>query len=328
MNLGSLTLGALDGLLIGLLAVGLVLVFRSSRFLNLAHGQLGAMPALLLAKLVVDKGWPYWPSLIGCLAIGAITGVLVERFLVAKLMRKTKSAVSALLLTVGVTQLLLFLLFIPALKPDGVELSRQGYPLPFRGSFVIDGVTFGGQYVAILVFCPLLVAALAAFLRYSLFGKMIRATAANRDAARLCGISPKLVAGIAWDIPLLRSVVGVGPVVPGAGSRGVRGLRVDAVGVRRRVDDRDGQPVHAVRDVKWGYGPAGRLRTDPDRGPAAGSIDRGGVLGERRGGGRSAAGARARGGTAAPLGATAPSLADHGCSVRGSGRAVAATSEW
>jgi len=57
VNIGSLTLGALDGLLIGTLAVGLVLVYRSSKFLNLAHGQLGALPALLLAKLVLDEGW-------------------------------------------------------------------------------------------------------------------------------------------------------------------------------------------------------------------------------------------------------------------------------
>ena len=84
MNVGSLTLGALDGLLIGLLAVGLVLVYRSSRFLNLAHGQLGALGALLLAKLVVDRGWGYWPALLLCLIIGAGTGILVERELRAR----------------------------------------------------------------------------------------------------------------------------------------------------------------------------------------------------------------------------------------------------
>jgi len=37
----------------------LVLVFRSNRFLNLAHAQLGALPALLLAKFVLDWGWAW-----------------------------------------------------------------------------------------------------------------------------------------------------------------------------------------------------------------------------------------------------------------------------
>ena len=200
MNVGSLTLGALDGLLIGLLAVGLVLVYRSSRFLNLAHGQLGALGALLLAKLVIDRGWGYWPALLLCLIIGAGTGILVERFLVARLLSRTKSAVSALLLTVGVTQMLLFFAIIPAFKPDGIKLGQHGYPLPFRGNFVVDGVRFGGQYVAILVFCPFLIVLLTLFLRYSMLGKMIRATAANKDEARLCGISPRLVAAITWGV--------------------------------------------------------------------------------------------------------------------------------
>jgi ABC-type branched-subunit amino acid transport system ATPase component/ABC-type branched-subunit amino acid transport system permease subunit len=198
VNAGSLLLGTFDGFLIGLLAVGLVLVYRASRFLNLAHGQLGALPALLLAKLVVDRGWPYWPSLILCLAVGAATGIAVERWLVARLRARTKSTVSALLFTVGVTQLLLFVMVIPALQPDPVAFVDAGYPLPFDASFEFDGVRFGGQYVAVLVFGPLVVVGLALFLRRSVYGKMIRATAANPDAAQLCGIDPKVVAAITW----------------------------------------------------------------------------------------------------------------------------------
>jgi hypothetical protein len=41
MSVGSLVLGLIDGILVGLLAVGLVLVYRSNRFLNLAHAQIG-----------------------------------------------------------------------------------------------------------------------------------------------------------------------------------------------------------------------------------------------------------------------------------------------
>jgi ABC-type branched-subunit amino acid transport system ATPase component/ABC-type branched-subunit amino acid transport system permease subunit len=218
MNVGSLTLGALDGLLIGLLAVGLVLVYRSSRFLNLAHGQLGAMPALLLATLVIEQGWGYWPAMVVCLVIGAGTGILVERYLVSKLLAKTKSAVSALLLTVGVTQLLLFMMLIPAVKPDGVAFQDAGYPLPFRGDFVVDGVVFGGQYVAVLVFCPLLIVGLGLFLRYSMMGKMIRAVAANKDAARLSGISPKLVSAVTWGLAGAFSTFSAMLASPGQGS--------------------------------------------------------------------------------------------------------------
>src|SRR3981081_4663382 len=106
MNLGSLTLGTLQGLLIGLLAVGLVLVYRSDRFLNLAHGQLGALPAVVLAKLVVDRGWGYVPAVVLAVTLGVASGVVIERVLVARLRRRTSSGTSFLLLTLGVSQLL------------------------------------------------------------------------------------------------------------------------------------------------------------------------------------------------------------------------------
>jgi len=49
MNSGTFILGALNGLIIALLAVGFVLVYKSNRFLNLAQAQLGAVSAMLLA---------------------------------------------------------------------------------------------------------------------------------------------------------------------------------------------------------------------------------------------------------------------------------------
>ena len=64
MSAGSLVIGLLNGLTIGLLAVGLVLVYKSNRFLNLAHAQMGALSALLLAKWVLDWGWSWWVAFV------------------------------------------------------------------------------------------------------------------------------------------------------------------------------------------------------------------------------------------------------------------------
>jgi ABC-type branched-subunit amino acid transport system ATPase component/ABC-type branched-subunit amino acid transport system permease subunit len=200
VNLGSLVLGTVQGLLIGLLAVGLVLVYRSDRFLNLAHGQLGALPAVLLAKLVVDRRWGYWPAVTVCIAVGVGSAIAIERLFVARLRRRNASGTSLLLLTLGVTQLLAALLYVKALTPNPVGLIDKGYPLPVHVHWRVGGVVFGGQDVAILVLTPLLVGALAAFLQFSVLGKMIRATASNRDSARLCGISPKLVSAVTWGI--------------------------------------------------------------------------------------------------------------------------------
>ena len=72
MSTGALVIGLLNGLTIGLLAVGLVLVYKSNRFLNLAHAQMGTLSALLLAKWVLDWGWNWWVAFV--LAIAARAG--------------------------------------------------------------------------------------------------------------------------------------------------------------------------------------------------------------------------------------------------------------
>jgi ABC-type branched-subunit amino acid transport system ATPase component/ABC-type branched-subunit amino acid transport system permease subunit len=198
VNLGSLLLGVLNGLVIGLLAVGLVLVYKANRFLNLANAQIGAVSAILLAKFVLDWGWSWWAAFPVCLAVGLLTAVAVERLVIAPLRRKTGSKVSLLLVTVGVTELLLALTYIPALGPDPDTLDARGYPVPFTSHLEVGGVVLGGQYLLIMVLAPLLVAGLGAFFRYSLLGKTIRAAASNPDAARLCGISTAKVSTISW----------------------------------------------------------------------------------------------------------------------------------
>ena len=55
-GLDRLVIGLFTGLTYGLLAVGLVLVYRSSRFVNFAHGSVGAFGASMLALFVVDWG--------------------------------------------------------------------------------------------------------------------------------------------------------------------------------------------------------------------------------------------------------------------------------
>src|SRR4051794_26133537 len=104
MSTGSLVLGLLNGLTIGLLAVGLVLVFKSDRFLNLAHAQMGTLSALLLAKWMLDWGWNFWVAFVLALVLGAATGFLIDRVVVSPLRRKSKSPLRLLLLSVGVSQ--------------------------------------------------------------------------------------------------------------------------------------------------------------------------------------------------------------------------------
>src|SRR5437868_4804819 len=129
MSVGVWVLGLLNGLTIGLLAVGLVLVYKSNKFLNLAHAQLGTLSALLTAKWVIDWGWNWWAAFIVAIAVGVLTGFVVDRFLVAPMRARSASPIRLLLLSVGVSQLLLALTYIPSLGPDTSKTTT--YPQPF-----------------------------------------------------------------------------------------------------------------------------------------------------------------------------------------------------
>ena len=56
-------LGVSAGLQAALLAIGLVLVYRASRFINFAQGQMGAIAAAVLAVMKFELDVPYWVAL-------------------------------------------------------------------------------------------------------------------------------------------------------------------------------------------------------------------------------------------------------------------------
>src|SRR5205807_8968681 len=81
----TLLIGALTGLAYAVLAAGLVLVYRATRVINFAHGEIGAFGAAALALLVLDYHWNFFLALAGVLVIGAAMGAAVELGVVRRL---------------------------------------------------------------------------------------------------------------------------------------------------------------------------------------------------------------------------------------------------
>ena len=175
------------------------MVYKANRFLNLAHAQLGALAALLLAKFVNDLGWNFWVAAAVCLPLGVLTGLGVERFLVRPVRARTSSPVRLLILTVGISQLLLALTYVPAFAPDRNK-NGSAFPQPFSSQLEIGGVVLSGMAVLTLIVVPVLLAILTGFLGFSSIGKQIRAAASNPQEARLVGISIDRVSLITWGV--------------------------------------------------------------------------------------------------------------------------------
>jgi ABC-type branched-subunit amino acid transport system ATPase component/ABC-type branched-subunit amino acid transport system permease subunit len=188
-------LGALTGLTYGLLAVGLVLVYRSNRIVNFAHGEIGAFAAAVLGVAVTRWHSPYWIAFAGALALGALIGAGSEVVIVRRL--RGTPAVMSVVATLGLAQVL----SIGALVVNPGVTAGKLFPKPsFLPQFDVGALRVTSAHTAILLLGPVLVAGLAWFLSRTTTGLRMRAAAANPDAALLAGVSAARMSTLAWAI--------------------------------------------------------------------------------------------------------------------------------
>lgn len=210
----TIILGIVVGLSYGLLAVGLILIYRSSRVINLAHGELGAACAAVVALLVNNYGLPYWLAALCGIALGAVLGGLVEVTVIRRLSKSPRFLL--LVATLGVAQLFLFITF----RVNGAITGRNTlarFPTPFSRTVELGPLVLGPSELSILVIAPLATLLIAAFFRLTSFGVAVRATAENGDSARLVGVPTKRVSTFVWGIAGLLSATTALLLSPGKG---------------------------------------------------------------------------------------------------------------
>jgi len=205
-------LGVITGVTYGLLGVGLTLVYRTSRVLNFAHGEIGALPAILVAVLVLNHGWSWWLAVPVCLVLAAGLGAATEVVVVRRLTRAPRLIV--LVATIGVAQLLFV---CNLLIPRTGKLGGSPYPAPIHATFTVGNLRLNAGHLMILVAAPLIVLALNLFLQRSALGMASRAAAENREAALLAGVPAARVSLIVWVIASVLAAtcaILVGPTRP------------------------------------------------------------------------------------------------------------------
>ena len=200
-----LILGITVGLTYALLAVGLVLIYKSSRFINFAHGQLGVFSSMLVAKAVNDHGVNYWLAFVAALAVAVALAALVEVTVIRRLFNAPR--VVLMVASIGVSQLLFAASFLDFIRPDPVTLVRKGYPTAFDVNVEVLGFVLRGPEFMILLFSPLAALGIAFLFRSTRVGLRVKAVAANDEAARLAGINVRRVSTSVWMIAGLLAAV-------------------------------------------------------------------------------------------------------------------------
>lgn len=202
---GVFVRGVIVGLLSALAALGLALIYRANRIINFAQTDLGGVPTTIGVYLIAFSGLSYWLALGAGLVTAVAVGALVELAVIRRFF-----AAPRLILTVATIGLATLLGACSLLLPRlwGERPQAQALDLPWDVSFTIDPLIFGADEVAALVVAPLVMLALALWLRFTDVGIAVRASAERADRAALLGIPVKRLQTVVWVVATLLAFSG------------------------------------------------------------------------------------------------------------------------
>ena len=175
-----------------MLALGIVVIFRASKVLNLAHGAMAMAPAYLVYSLS-EAGVPIGIGLLLGIASGALLGAATERLFVRPLRRQGPTAQ-----TVGTVAVFGLVVSVVA-KVYGTT------PLTGPRLFPAGGVRMQGSVlqwgnIGLFLTAALVALGFVALFRFTNLGLALRGAADNRTAAALVGVNPDRSALVAWLI--------------------------------------------------------------------------------------------------------------------------------
>ncbi len=209
--------GIVVGSIYALSALGFVLIYKSSRVLNIAHGQIIASGAFITYSLTVWMGIPLVLSFALGLCITFFLAMSVERIFLRRLIGEP--IISVIMVTIGLMSILDGIIY---LTPFGTE--NFSFP-PFLPTtpLVFSGVSVSWTQLVGVALTAAMIGGLSWFFRRSTMGIAMRAVADDQMAAMSIGISIPKVFGLAW------ALAGMSAAAAGALIGNITGLNFDTL---------------------------------------------------------------------------------------------------
>ncbi len=194
-NLESfLLIGISNGLVYSVVAMGLVLIWRSTRVVNFSQGAM-AMFSTYIAVSLVDRGVSYYIAFGAAVVFGFLLGATVERLIIRRV--ESKSPLNAVIVAVGI------LITLEALAGVIWGATLRNFP----SHFSLVGMKLGQTRIAISHFDLFIVTvvlvimgALLVLFRYTKLGLMMRAAAFAPEVARLLGVRVGRMLTLGWAL--------------------------------------------------------------------------------------------------------------------------------
>jgi branched-chain amino acid transport system permease protein len=194
-------LGLVQGAGFGLVAIGLVLIYKSTRVFNFAAGEFATLGAF--ASYHFSHGFNIlfisipklglWAGAVAGIAVGAAFGLLTERFVVRPLSNRPKVTVLVATAAIATTAIALEIV-LGATKSFRSGALVSGHP------FVLQGVSLLWQELIVIFVLVLAGVGLAIFFGYTDLGLATLATSQEPTASRLMGIRLNRISMLTWGL--------------------------------------------------------------------------------------------------------------------------------
>jgi len=193
--------GIVTGSIYSLVALGFVVIYKSTGVLNFAQGEFMMFGAYVCLALAVEYHLPFGAAFVVTMAFMALLGVLTERLILRPMIGEP--VISLIMVTLGLSAIL-----------KGVVQAIWGTDLrPFPAIFPTDPVKLGPLpvsqgYLYSTASVTLLLVVFTLFFKFTRSGIAMRATAFSQQVALSMGISVKRIFALAWSIAAVVSAIG------------------------------------------------------------------------------------------------------------------------
>ncbi len=232
--------GLVVGGIYGLVALGFVIIYKSSGILNFAQGEFLMLGAYVCVAIMAEARVPFAAAFVLTLLFSVGLGLLLERVVLRPLLGQP--IISVIMVTLGLSSVL------KAIVQGIWGTDTRSFPSVFPTEPVMLGPLPVSQgYLWSLACVALLLVVLTLFFRHTRLGLAMRATASSQQVALSMGISVRRIFALSWSIAAVVSAAGgmlLGAMRGGVdGSLAFYGLKVIPVVILGGLDSISGAIV-------------------------------------------------------------------------------------
>jgi branched-subunit amino acid ABC-type transport system permease component len=189
----SIGFGLVTAAVLALASVGFTLQFAVTNVLNLAYGGV-MIVAAYAAYLLNEHGVNIWIAVLAAILAGAVLSIVLNNLIYTPFAKRGTSPIAMVIVALGMTLILEFGTQAVA-GPTNVS-----YAMSQGATVKLGSIQLTVAQLVIIALAIVVMVLVHGLIRYTRLGKAMRATAANPDLARNCGIRTARVITLTWLI--------------------------------------------------------------------------------------------------------------------------------